>query len=278
MKPVRLEPESDPLWLGAIVHAALERLYRDPPGEDSIPRPSDLGRWKKRFSELLDEEARDAAVGSERIAAVERMRTQVEAFLDDEARTETELRPRPDLLEWRFGFGEGGPGPLELGEFSLHGVVDRVDVARDGHGAVIRDYKSSKEVSGAAAFADKGLLQIPLYMRAVRDLLGLEPIAGLYHPLGAYGDRRPRGIARSDDERTAGLDLSWRSKDACDADGLEERLDEAVERATVAAREMGEGDIGRRPLNDRCPPYCHFQPICRLERGLGAPGDELEED
>jgi hypothetical protein len=36
---------------------------------------------------------------------------------------------------------------------------------------------------------------------------------------------------------------------------------------------MRAGKIGRRPLNGKCPRYCTFQPICRLERALGLEAD-----
>jgi hypothetical protein len=38
------------------------------------------------------------------------------------------------------------------------------------------------------------------------------------------------------------------------------------------------GDIGRRPLGGSCPDYCTFQPICRLERALGAEAEEDSEN
>ena len=83
LTPQRLEPTADPLWLGSIVHDALERLYREPPGEDAIPRPGDLDAWQRRFGELLDE-ATGAAGGPlnhARRAALARARAQVDAFL-----------------------------------------------------------------------------------------------------------------------------------------------------------------------------------------------------
>ena len=40
-QPAAPRAEADPLWLGSIVHDALEQLYREPPGADSIPRPGD---------------------------------------------------------------------------------------------------------------------------------------------------------------------------------------------------------------------------------------------
>jgi PD-(D/E)XK nuclease superfamily protein/AddB-like protein len=279
LRPQRLEAVGDPLWVGSIVHEALDRLYREPPGEDSIPRPGDVGRWKRRFGELIEELARaEGPARPERAAAIGRARAQVEAFLDDEARSETELRPRPDLLEWSFGFDEAGVAPpLRHGDLVLRGRVDRVDVAADGRGAVVRDYKTGSSVAGAAAFKDRGVLQAQLYMAAVRDLLGLEPIAGLYQPLGAAdpGKRRPRGLALAGDERLEGLDLvrGGGSRDVCDGDDLDDHLQRALDRAGDAAREMRDGEIDRKPIGGRCPEHCTFQPICRLERALGV-GDE----
>ena len=276
LRPVRLEATSDPLWLGGVVHEALELLYSEAPGADAIPRPGDVYRWKARLGELLDEVGGEGATGTERRAALARARIQVEAFLDEEARLDTPFRPRADLLEWRFGMEEGDPGPLELGGLALHGIVDRIDVDADGRTAIVRDYKTSKEVPGAASFTEKGTLQVPLYMVAVRDLLGFDVIGGLYQPLGAYRDRRARGLVLGD-ERTEGLELV-RGRDVSDRDTLDERLDEVLDRARKATGEMRDGKIGRRPLGGRCPKYCHYQAICRLERGLGDPAGESEDE
>ena len=277
LRPVRLAPTADPLWLGSIVHDTLERLYREPPGDDAIPRPDDVGRWKLRLGELLAELSADTARGAERRTAIARVRVQVEAFLDDEAACDTELRPRPDMLEWSFGLDDDDLDPLAVGELRLHGIVDRVDVAPDGTGAVVRDYKTSRKVYGAGAFEKEGLLQLPLYMRAVRDIAQLDPIAGIYHPLAAYGDRRPRGIALKDDERLDGLKLVRRS-DTREAEDFEAEIDAAVARAVGAARRMRAGDIKRDPLGNACPKYCAYQPICRLERALGLESEDSEDD
>jgi ATP-dependent helicase/nuclease subunit B len=277
LRPVRLEPTADPLWLGSLVHKALERLYRDPRGDDTIPRPGDVGRWKSRLNELVDELSAETARGTERRAAISRVRVQLEAFLEDEAACETDLRPRPDMLEWSFGLDDDELDPLTTGELRLHGVVDRVDVAPDGVSAVVRDYKTSRKVYGASAFEKQGLLQLPLYMRAVREIAELEPIAGLYHPLAAYGDRRPRGIALKDDERLAGLRLV-KGRDTREPEDFEEEIEAAVGRAVGAARRMQGGDIRRDPIGGSCPKYCTYQPICRLERALGLESEDSEDD
>ncbi|MEO8091475.1 MAG: PD-(D/E)XK nuclease family protein [bacterium] len=271
LDPVRLEPESDPLWLGAVVHDALANLYGEAPGEEAIPRPGDVGRWRARFSELLAEAVGEGRLGPERVAAVARAREQVDRFLSDEAASETELRPRPDLLERGFGMGDDDDsGGLDLGDFVLRGRIDRIDLARDGSAAVVRDYKTGARVTDAAKFERKGSLQIQLYMRAAEEMLEVEVIGGLYQPLGATkpANRRPRGLVLKGDERLAGLDLV-RGSDHLDGEDFDEQIERAAERAREAGRELHSGEIGRRPLAGKCPKYCTFQPICRLERAIG---------
>ena len=284
LSPQRLEPEADPLWLGGVVHWALERLYHEPPGEDSIPRPGDVARWRERFAELLEEGATRRArapLNRSRRAALARARIQVDAFLEVEAETETEFRPATGLLELGFGPLEdvdGEPSPtreaLRLGELALRGRIDRIDVAGDGRSAIVRDYKTAKRVPRAAEFVDRGTLQIQLYMRVVREVLELEPVAGLYQPLGASDPRhrRPRGIAVSGDERLEGLDLV--RSDRREPEELERTLEQAETTAIEAAGEMRAGLIDRRPIGGVCPKYCNFQSICRLERVLGAVGEQ----
>ncbi len=284
LSPQVLDPAADPLWLGGVVHAALERLYADPPGDDSIPRPADLARWQRRFGELLDEGVGDlAALTRARRALVERARAQVEAFLADESAIETEFRPARELLE--LGFGELDHEPedappsrpsLELGEIELRGRIDRIDLAPDGRSAIVRDYKTGKAVASADKFSDLGTLQIQLYMLVARRVLGLEPVAGLYQPLGAPApkDRRARGVADRDDERLAGLGLV--GTDRKPPEELEALLASAEESALGAATRMRAGDIDRDPLNGECPSYCTYQPICRLERALGEVGEERQ--
>jgi ATP-dependent helicase/DNAse subunit B len=228
---------------------------------------------------VLEESAaeRGAQLNHSRRAALERARMQVEAFLEAEAASETEFRPDRDLLEVSFGrFDEGDEGDggereaLRLGDVELRGRIDRIDLAPDGRRAVVRDYKTGKSVARAGDFTDTGTLQIQLYMRVAERVLGLEPVAGLYQPLGAVGDekRRPRGLISREDEDAKALGTV--RSDCRDADEFAAALDEAETTATAAAREMRAGRIGRRPLGGKCPKYCNFQAICRLERAVGA--------
>lgn len=275
LMPERLEPAADPLWLGGIVHDALSALYADPPGDDALPRPGDLGRWKRRFGELFDERLADpdrgATTGARKLMAA-RAREQVEAFLEAEAERETDLRPRPDLLEVGFGFEEEdgeGPGPLNLGDFALRGRIDRIDVGPDGRTAILHDYKTSTQVTGRQGLLKEGKLQLQLYALAAEEQLGLRPVGAVYHPLGGRGKggRRPRGVLVKDEASRTGF--ATVRGDPVDVEEFEKELDAARELARERGAAMRAGAIKRDPIGGECPRYCTYQPICRLERAVG---------
>jgi ATP-dependent helicase/DNAse subunit B len=120
--------------------------------------------------------------------------------------------------------------------------------------------------------ANEGKLQLQLYMLAARELFGLEPIGGLYQPLGAYGDRRPRGMVLKSEACEGGLfeglEISIKG-DALADDEFEDALEAARTTAIANGERMRDGDIRRDPIRNVCSEYCTFQTICRLERALG---------
>ena len=83
---------------------------------------------------------------------------------------------------------------LELEGFTVSGKIDRVDVDLFSASAVVQDYKSGEAFS-ASKIASERRLQMPLYVLALRDLLGLEPLGGLYRSLS--GEREARGMVRA---------------------------------------------------------------------------------
>jgi ATP-dependent helicase/DNAse subunit B len=269
LEPQRLDPEPEPLATGSIVHEVLERLYRDPPGDHGIPRPGDLERWRQRAMELLAEVAERTGLGRGRPlagVAMERMRAQIGRLLERESRNETELRPL--LIEASFGDGEGAERPvLRLGDLLLHGVIDRVDVTPDGRAGIVYDYKTSASVTAGAKLVEEGKLQLQLYAEAIRTQWGIEPLGGLYHQLGGPGDPRPRGFIAAREEVMNGLDLT--RTDILDPEEVEKVVTAGVSTARERAAAMRAGAIGRKPNRGRCPKWCTYQPICRLERALG---------
>ena len=85
---------------------------------------------------------------------------------------------------------------LDLGDFTLSGKIDRIDVDPFSARGIVQDYKSGKTSHSAAQIESEGRLQIPLYILALRDLVGIEPIGRpLPRPgrLSGGARARPRG-------------------------------------------------------------------------------------
>jgi ATP-dependent helicase/DNAse subunit B len=272
LRPQTLEPAPEPLTQGGILHQVLERLYREPPGADAMPRPADLDSWLARGHELVAEVAEERGLTLDdafgRVAR-HRISALLDGFLASEAESDTVLRPDPELLEARFGAEEeDARGPLPLDGFGLHGQIDRIDVAPGAERGLVEDYKLGAKVPGARKLEHEAKLQLQLYMLALRELWGIEPLGAVYRPLSARDprERRPRGPLRGS-ERDGLLE----GLDAVATDMLDDaELDEVVERARERAVEIVElthqGQVDRDPLRDTCPRWCRFQPICRRER------------
>jgi len=282
LDPQPLGPKPDPLLQGALMHAALERLYRERPGGDPLPRSGSLAAWNTRGKELVAQIAAERELGrhpAER-AMARRVQRLLSRFLTEESERDTGGF-EPWLLEARFDEGEGSEHPpLEVDGWSLHGAIDRVD--RDGEGrALVLDYKLSATVTPREKFEERAKLQLQLYLIAVAEHWGAVPVGGLYHPLRGSSTRRPRGVVlegAAEDLGSYGL----YPKDLVDAAGLRELLTDARRRAEEIVARMRAGDIRRDPGprsglrgHDVCPAYCEFAPICRRDR---APGSEESGD
>ncbi len=282
LDPQPLEPPPDPLVQGGLMHAVLERLYKERPEGDALPRPASLPAWTARGRELLAMIAAERELGShpsER-AMARRVERLLERFLAEEAGRETGGF-EPWLLEAAFGEQEDSERPtLELDGWGLHGAIDRVDRAPDGRALVI-DYKLSGSVTPREKFEEQAKLQLPLYLLAVAEHWGAEPVGGLYHPLRGTSVRRPRGVVVEGAAADLG-DYGLYDRDVVDAEGLEELLADSRRRAGEIVARMRGGEIRRDPGprrglrgHDACPAFCTFAPICRRDR---APAYEEDED
>jgi RecB family exonuclease len=273
LAPEPLDPVPDPLVQGGLIHAVLERLYRERPGGDPLPRPASLPAWLERGRTLLLEQLAEREVGdhpAER-AMARRVERLLERFLGEEATRDTGGF-EPWLLEARFGLGEDAERPvLDFGGWGLHGAIDRVDRAPDGR-AVVHDYKLAARVTPRDKFEERAKLQLPLYLLAAQTHWGAEPVGGIYHPLRGTANRRPRGVVAA----TAADDLAdyglYRG-DVVDDDDLEELLEATGGRADAIVARIRAGEIRRDPGpreglrgHDVCPTWCSFAPICRRDR------------
>ena len=273
LDPQLLDPVPDPLVQGGLMHEALDRLYRERPGGDPLPRPGTLAAWTARGRELVAAIVAERELGdhpAER-AIVRRVERLLERFLAEEAERETGGF-EPWLLEARFGEHPDAERPvLDLGGWGLHGAVDRVDRAADGR-AVVIDYKLASQVTPREKFEERAKLQLPLYLLAVAEHWGAEPVGALYHPLRGTSSRRPRGVVSATvAEEIGGYGLY--PNDVVELEELEELLDDSRRRAGEIVARMRAGDVRRDPGprqglrgHDVCPTYCTFASICRRDR------------
>jgi hypothetical protein len=94
-------------------------------------------------------------------------------------------------------------------------------------------------------------------MIVVRELLGLEPVAGLYQPLGGR-DLRPRGVFAADAPRVG----DTVDTDRRDSDQLSAELDQAAARAVDLAGALRAGRLTATP--ETCSRSgCAYPGICR---------------
>lgn len=283
LRPQALEPKPEGITQGGIMHKTLERLYRDPPGDGPLPRPADLERWVARGREIAAEECGALTDDPADRAIRRRIERLLVAYLRREAAREGP-RLRPSLLEAGFGDEEGTEKPaLRIGDWALHGAIDRVDVG-DGLALAI-DYKLAREVTPVAKFVEKGTLQLPLYLLALRDLWQLDVAGGVYQPLRPTSDPRARGLVRKEAAEHALADVELVRTDLLESDDFEAALQDAADRATAAVARMRSGDVTRDPGppagvsgHQQCPRYCGFAPICRRERAPFFYSEEDEEE
>ena len=285
LSPQPLDPPPDPLVQGGIVHAALYSLYKERPGGDPLPRPASLTAWIARGQELVGEIATAKGLGehpAER-AMLARIEGLLARFLAEEARREM-AGFEPWLLEAEFSESEEVERPaLEIDGWRLHGAIDRVDRAADGR-ALVLDYKLSSRVSPRVKLEEEAKLQLQLYLIAVAELWGTEIVGGLYHPLRATSERRPRGLVLEEAAaELAGYGLA--KTDRVDREEFDGLLADARRRAGAIVARMRTGQIDRDPgpregLRDHgiCPAFCDFAPICRRDRAPVEPAGDEEED
>jgi hypothetical protein len=152
---------------------------------------------------------------------------------------------------------------LDLGGFSLSGKIDRIDLDPFSARGIVQDYKSGKQALSAQKIQSELRLQIPLYMLVLRDLLGVEPIGGLYRALA--GERQARGLLRAS-ERDASL-AGFSPRDYLEDDEFWTVVDQAKEHARSFVDRIRAGDVRHDPRGGfPCPSWCDRGPMCRVRR------------
>jgi ATP-dependent helicase/DNAse subunit B len=267
--PRTIDAEVDAKLRGSVAHTALFRFFAGLPkelGSDQVDpdRVEDAVGFMRRCLEQAVEGVRMEMTPMQRRELREGLWRDLEQVVRDEAETDGKLVPR--RFEVSFGSERSAPElqrGLDLGDgLTLSGKIDRIDVDPFSARGIVQDYKSGKNAHSASAIDRELRLQVPLYMLVLRDLVGIEPLGGVYRPLA--GDRRPRGLLR-EDEREQVL-AGFSDKDYRDEPEFWAQVERARETARRLAGRLREGDVRHDPRGGECPSWCDVWPMCRVRR------------
>ena len=267
--PKTMDREVDARMRGSIAHQTLYRFYSGLPKELGVERvgSDELERALPYLRRCLDE-----AVDGVRMDLTELQQRELrhglwrdlEAFVSEDAAAESPLVPR--RFEGLFGGERAAPElqrGLELAEgLTLSGKIDRIDVDPFSARGIVQDYKAGKRGHSAAQIESEQKLQIPLYMLVLRDLVGIEPLGGLYRPLA--GERKARGLLRAE-AREDGVP-GYTNNDYLDEDAFWTQVERSRDLAVGIVERLRAGDIRHDPKGGDCPTWCELWPMCRVRR------------
>ncbi len=269
ISPKTIDAEVDAKLRGSIAHSALFKFFSGLPrrlGRDRL-EPAALDDALALLRESLEE-----ALAGVRLELTELQRRELEQGLwrDLEQSIRLEATSELGLVPRRFevGFGSDRSAPelqrgLELGTFAVSGKIDRIDVDPFSARGIVQDYKSGKTVHSAVAIDSELRLQIPLYILVLRDLIGIEPLGGVYRALG--GERHARGLLRAE-ARDEGLP-GFFERDYLEEDAFWAQIERAKEHASSFVERIRRGDVRHDPKNGPpCPSWCQLAPMCRVAR------------
>jgi ATP-dependent helicase/DNAse subunit B len=268
LSPKTIDAEPDALQRGIVAHTALHRFFSRVPAELGVDKlePQHVEAATSLMRACLDESLAGVRMDLTEMQERELDRTlwrDLSALVEEECESQLALVPR--RFEVSFGSERAAPElqrGLELAPgLTLSGKIDRIDVDPFGARGVVQDYKSGKSAYSARQIESELRLQIPLYMLVLRDLVGLEPLGGLYRPLA--GARRPRGLVRGSE---AEMLPGYVSNDYLDEEAFWAAIQAARETATALAGRIQAGDVRHDPLGGECPSWCDLWPMCRIER------------
>jgi ATP-dependent helicase/nuclease subunit B len=267
--PRTIDARVDARLRGSIAHQALYRFYSGLPKELRVEQV-DADRVEEAVGFLR--RCLDEAIAGVRMELTELQQRELkhglwrdlEAFVREDAAAETPLVPR--RFEVLFGSERAAPElqrGLALAEgIALSGKIDRIDVDPFSARGIVQDYKAGKRAHSAAQIEQERRLQIPLYMLVLRDLVGIEPLGGLYRPLS--GRRRARGLLRAE-AREDGLP-GFAKNDYLDEEAFWGQVEGARELAVGMVERLRAGDVRHDPKSGDCPTWCELWPMCRVKR------------
>jgi ATP-dependent helicase/nuclease subunit B len=267
--PKTMDRQVDARLRGSIAHQVLYRFYSGLPKELGADRvaPDRIDDALAYLGRCLDEALEGVRMDFTELQQRELRHglwRDLEGFVREDAAAETPLVPR--RFEVLFGSERAAPElqrGLELAEgLTLSGKIDRIDVDPFSARGIVQDYKAGKRGHSAAQIDAEKKLQIPLYMLVLRDLVGIEPLGGLYRPLS--GERKARGLLRAEaqDDGVPG----FAKQDYLDEEAFWSQVERSRELAVGIVDRVRAGDVQHDPKGGDCPTWCELWPMCRVRR------------
>jgi ATP-dependent helicase/DNAse subunit B len=271
LDPKSMDAEVDAKMRGSIAHQTLFKFFSGLPkrlGAERVP-PEQLDDALGFLRECLTEAIAGGAESRLELTDLQRSELDQGLWRDLEAliRSEAEsgLRLVPRRFEVSFGSERSAPElqrGLDLETFQLSGKIDRIDLDPMAARGIVWDYKSGKTAHSAVQIEKELKLQIPLYMLVLRDLVGVEPLGGLYQPLA--GERKARGLLRKSakDDGVPG----YTRNDYVEEEDFWGQVERAQDVARGIVERIRTGDVRHDPLGGSCPTWCELAPSCRIRR------------
>ena len=266
--PRTIDQQVDPRLRGQVAHSALHKFFAGVPKRLGVEKvgPEELEDALQFMHECVGEAmagVRMELTDLQRRELEQGLLRDLEAFLRDEASSELQLVPR--RFEVSFG-SERSPQELQrgldLGTFTLSGKIDRIDLDPFSARGIVQDYKSGKTAHSAAQIESELKLQIPLYMLVLRDLVGVEPLGGIYRALS--GKRDARGLLRAEAKEDGVPGFS--RNDYLDEEAFWGQVERAEDLARGFVERIRGGDVRHDPKGGDCPPWCELWRMCRVRR------------
>ena len=267
--PRSIDGEVDARLRGSIAHQTLFKFFSGLPKElgtervDAERLDDALAFLRTCLSEAIDSGVWIELGDLQRRELEEGLWRDLENFVREEAESPLALVPR--RFEVAFGSDRSAPelqSGLQVDGFSLTGKIDRIDVDPFSARGIVQDYKSGKTAHSAAKIESELRLQIPLYMLVLRDLVGIEPLGGLYRALA--GERHARGLLRAEAEEDV---PGFSKRDYLDEEEFWAQTERAKEHAIRFVERIRTGDVQHDPKGGfPCPTWCDLSSMCRVAR------------
>ncbi len=255
--------------MGNLLHETLEQFYTELPRHEK-----ETGLYLKESSVMKDALHRKLESLMIKSPLYREPLYRKRMYMDSMKKTlslfvehEKELFMKRPLVPTYFelSFGNGGKSDLDYlrinsdtgSEILIEGQIDRVDVDKNKKKALVIDYKrSSREFTVHNKLKKNLEFQLPIYLLAVRRLLGMEVLGA---ELRILRETKKEGLFPESSSEILGLHQNFKVYGEDEFENILARTEELIRQNL---KRLQGADISVAPKS--CT-YCNFSSVCRFE-------------